>query len=336
VTSNIFLAPGTRDNIFMNNIVYVEGELKFIDQGEDNVFDHNIYFGRVPKLPFGDGAIFADPRLIDPGGTAPDAYLLQENSPAIGTGTVIQDVNEVDFWGDSVAPWLPVDRGADETHFVKALVAIDSSAEEGGRIYPAGHVQVPEHTDLPFVIVPNQGHVIEEVIVDAVSVGTDSVYSFSDLGSSHTIHARFFAPQGSVTDPQDNLDAVTAYANIKTQTNNPHNFDGDAGRSVRINTDPGYLTYKFKEIDQFAVSFWGYRNDDSRFRTYASENGLDYTELDLTALSHTVFGNRYRTVYTSSEGLPEGIDYLKFEMLGGDAAWKAQIGSVSISWSGDE
>lgn len=336
IKTGIKFAQSTKNNLIKNNILYIEGELNFENQGENNVFDNNIYFGKFPKMPFGAGAFFVDPQLVNPGDTLPDSYKLKENSPAIGTGTEINDLIEFDFWGDSVSTRKPVDRGADESDFIKSFVTVKSTSNEGGKIYPVGSVEVPKNIDLPFVIAPNKGYIIKNVFVDENSAGTDSVYIFSDLSTNHAIHVNFYAPADSVTDPQNNMEIVSSYSNMKTQTDNPENFSGDMGRSVRLNTDTGYILYNFKEITNFEVDFWGVNGDNSTIKVYTSGNGIDFTPLILKVIETINLNSRVKTKYTQMGILPEGINFLKFEISGGDAAWKAQIGSVDISWLGDE
>lgn len=338
IESGIFFAFDTKNNRIENNIIFADGILKYSNMGEYNTFNNNIWYGNIPDLPYGEGALFANPQLINPGDTLPESYQLTEKSPAINTGGVIENRPQTDFWGDSLAESLVVDRGADESEFNPALYSINSTAEtEGGRIYPYGTNFFPENADIPFRIVPKPGFIVEEILVDDVPVEDAPEYIFEQLAGNHSIDAQFFAPADSLTDPLNDLSIVSEHSgNIKVQDENPDNFEGDSGRAVRINTNTGSIIYNFKEITDFFVAFWGVNDDSGTFKVYISKDGLNYSEIDTKVVEHSDFGFRYKTVFTSGTQIPEGINYIKFEITGSDAAWKSQIGGVKINWLGDE
>jgi hypothetical protein len=66
-----------------------------------------------------------------------------------------------------------------------------SSAGQGGTISPAGIVTITDGNDQSYAITPDKGYQIEDVLVDNVSVGIVSTYSFTDIGDNHTITAVF-------------------------------------------------------------------------------------------------------------------------------------------------
>ncbi len=70
-------------------------------------------------------------------------------------------------------------------------VTIVSSADTGGSISPSGKVSIPQGGSQTYVIAPYSGYRIEKVLVDGVSVGAVSSYTFSNVTSSHTIKAVF-------------------------------------------------------------------------------------------------------------------------------------------------
>ncbi len=338
IQSNIELEYDTQDNIIENNIIYVNGSLEFYNAGTNNTFNNNIWFGNIPELPFGAGAIFADPGLLNPGDTLPESYMLKENSPAVSTGGVIASGHIMDFWGDSIFNRLPVDRGADETTFNPDMWAIESrTVNEGGWIYPSGTIELPEGADVSFWVRTRPGCVIKALKVDEHDVGTDSVYLFENLAANHSIEVEFFAPKDSVTDPLNDFSIVASYSgNMRLQDENPENFEGDTGRAVRRNTAPGHIVYRFKEISDFEVEFWGVNGDNGALKVYTSLNGIEFTEIEPVMISYSDFGYRNKAVFANDSILPEGINQIKFEIVESDAAWKSQIGSVFLSWYGDE
>ena len=68
---------------------------------------------------------------------------------------------------------------------------ITAGAGAGGTISPIGSVTVPYNGNQTFIIVPNQGYLVQDVLVDGVLVGATKTYTFSNVQASHTIEAVF-------------------------------------------------------------------------------------------------------------------------------------------------
>lgn len=68
---------------------------------------------------------------------------------------------------------------------------ITASADAGGSISPDGANFVPYGESLNFIITPNLGYAIEDVLVDLISVGPVTSYLFETVTENHTIHASF-------------------------------------------------------------------------------------------------------------------------------------------------
>ena len=67
---------------------------------------------------------------------------------------------------------------------------IEATAGENGTISPSGTVTVSPGGSQTFTITPiDQGHRIDDVIVDGVSVGRVSSYTFENVYENHTIEA---------------------------------------------------------------------------------------------------------------------------------------------------
>ena len=75
---------------------------------------------------------------------------------------------------------------------VDEVRVITATADEHGKIDPAaGTVTVPKGESKTFTITPDSGYRIKDVLVDGVSVGAVSTYTFEDVVENHTIHATF-------------------------------------------------------------------------------------------------------------------------------------------------
>jgi hypothetical protein len=76
---------------------------------------------------------------------------------------------------------------------------IDALAGSGGSISPSGDIALVEGDSQRFDIVPDTGYHIEDVLVDGVSQGAISQYTFTDINSSHTIEALFVINTYTIT-----------------------------------------------------------------------------------------------------------------------------------------
>lgn len=66
-----------------------------------------------------------------------------------------------------------------------------ATADEGGSISPSGEVSVAYGTDQAFIISADIGHYVSDVLVDSISMGAITSYTFSDVTENHSIHASF-------------------------------------------------------------------------------------------------------------------------------------------------
>jgi hypothetical protein len=80
---------------------------------------------------------------------------------------------------------------------------ITATAQYGGSISPSGTIIVNEGGNQTFMIVPNSGNNVLEVLVDGASVGAVNTYTFSNVVSDHTIVATFDVPPEACVDLAD-------------------------------------------------------------------------------------------------------------------------------------
>ena len=76
---------------------------------------------------------------------------------------------------------------------------INASAGSGGSISPSGNTSVNHGANQSYVISPNNGFTIADVIVDGVSQGATGPYIFSNVTSNHTISAVFKVNSFTIT-----------------------------------------------------------------------------------------------------------------------------------------
>ncbi len=87
--------------------------------------------------------------------------------------------------------------------FVAGTYTIAALADVGGSITPSGTVAVQQGASQTFVIKPTSSYKIKSVLVDGVSVGAVTSYTFSNIQANHTIAASFIAKK-SLTSEQQN------------------------------------------------------------------------------------------------------------------------------------
>lgn len=75
--------------------------------------------------------------------------------------------------------------------FVTNTHTITAAAGTGGSISPSGAVSVPEGAGQSFAIAPSAGYHMVDVLVDGVSNGTVTSYTFTNVLTDHTISASF-------------------------------------------------------------------------------------------------------------------------------------------------
>ena len=81
-------------------------------------------------------------------------------------------------------------------HSIEAIFAINkytitATAGENGDITPSGSVEVTHGTDQIYTITPADGYHVADVMVDGISVGAITSYTFSNVTSIHSIEVSF-------------------------------------------------------------------------------------------------------------------------------------------------
>lgn len=160
---------------------------------------------------------------------------------------------------------------------------ITAAVSSGGKIVPEGKSTVSEDSGISYVIIPQEGFVINAVYVDGKSVGAISSYSFSDVKGDHTISADFVAK------PEQESGGKTAGDADKTDT-------GDDKLTGTLQ----HLDISVQEAEQMIEE-----NNDTELLTGAMETG------DLKVTVYNDFADSVGTA--SGSGLDEvsGVKNLK-------------------------
>jgi len=126
-----------------------------------------------------------------------------------------------------------------------ATHTITASAGLNGAIAPSGAVVVSDGANAPFTITPNPGYHVADVLVDAVSAGAVTNYTFMNVTTDHTIAASF-APDGPSGDlvgwwkMDGNVTDASTYANHATAVGAPAYAAGQDGQALILNGTSQY------------------------------------------------------------------------------------------------
>jgi len=112
---------------------------------------------------------------------------------------------------------------------------INSTAGANGTITPAGLVTLNPGVNQTYTITPNSGYNIADVLVDGVTVGAVSTYTFTNVTASHTIDATF-----SVIPVISYMITATAGANGTITPSGTITLASGANQTYTINPAAGY------------------------------------------------------------------------------------------------
>ncbi len=109
-----------------------------------------------------------------------------------------------------------------------------------GRISPSGEIELQPGANQTFQIIPNSGYKVANVLVDNVSKGAITSYTFSSVssGSFHTIHATFEPIQ--VQPPESVYITATAGENGKITPSGSVEVPYGENKTFVVTPDTGY------------------------------------------------------------------------------------------------
>ncbi|TMQ71520.1 MAG: hypothetical protein E6K81_09890, partial [Candidatus Eisenbacteria bacterium] len=135
-------------------------------------------------------------------GVAPAGrYALSVSYPGAGGQHVVVDQRQVSWLGNLMPGTLasPTITVFADGRATLGDWTITASATGGGTISPSGAVAVSEGTNRSFTITPDLHFHLVDVVVDGVSVGAVTTYTFSNVTTNHTIAASFAATLHGLT-----------------------------------------------------------------------------------------------------------------------------------------
>jgi hypothetical protein len=128
------------------------------------------------------------------------------------------------------------------TAFGDDTLTIKAMAGANGSISPLGDVKVARGQSQSFAIVPNEGYLIKDVLVDSFSVGMVKSYDFVNVASNHTISATFVENSLTITASADSNGTISPSGRIPVSEG--------AMQSFSIVPNPGYRIANVKVDDK--------------------------------------------------------------------------------------
>ncbi len=110
-------------------------------------------------------------------------------------------------WQCEVTPFSDSEVGVTQSSNTLTIIGgadeytITASAGANGSIDPEGDVVVTAGDDQIFTITPDSGYEVADVLVDGVSVGAVTSYTFTNVQANHTIEASFLLAGPSLCAP---------------------------------------------------------------------------------------------------------------------------------------
>ncbi len=98
--------------------------------------------------------------------------------------------NATFFLGEEILSRIRLSEG-ELPYTEKIYYTINASTGINGDIDPKGDIEVLEGEDITFDFTPDTGYLVDDVIVDGVSVGNLSSYTFNNVNSNHSIEVTF-------------------------------------------------------------------------------------------------------------------------------------------------
>ena len=111
---------------------------------------------------------------------------------------------------------------------------ITASAETGGSINPSGSLTLNHGSSQTFTFVPETGLMISSVIVDNVSVGNPSQYTFSNITGNHSIRVRFSVITNTISASAGTGGRISPEGNVQVNFGENQSFSIEANNGYYI------------------------------------------------------------------------------------------------------
>ena len=203
------------------------------------------------------------------------------------------------------------DYSAEVAYTVNATShTITASAGANGSIFPVGSLSVNNGSNQSFSISADQNYQILDVLVDGVSVGAASTYSFDNVSSNHTISASFVsvnqAPIANAGPDQTVTEGMAVTLNVGNSTDpggsiDTYSWEQTEGLSVQLSNANSPQA-------SFIAPSVGMSGETLRFRLTVADNGnLQSTDSCEVQVTKAVVED------SDGDGVPDDQDAFPFD-----------------------
>ena len=248
--------------------------------------------------------------------------------------TVDADDDSYTFWSVDSNHTLVVD-------FAPNTWKMTASVSGKGSITPSGTQTVSEGAGVTYTFAATAGNSISDVIVDGVSMGIQTSYTFSDITENHTIQAKFVANSANftVTPSVDGVGGIiTPYL--------PFTVPSGAGITFYFLPSDGFEVGTVK-VDGAAVDPKTYNDDNSyTFDNVTANHAISVafvrtpapaklaTSTTLKASAKTIKRNHYVTLTATLKGGTFTNTTIRFEVKKAGAKSYKLLKAVKVSSTG--
>ncbi|HOZ79801.1 MAG TPA: hypothetical protein PLY34_17525, partial [Ferruginibacter sp.] len=155
--------------------------------------------------------------------------------------------------------------------FIQLNYSITATAAANGAISPAGLAVVNCGSTQTYIITADEGYNIADVLVDGVSAGAVSSYTFNSVSANHSIQAVFGAGLHKITATAGANGAITPSGSISAATGSSHTYD------ITANTCYQVEDVLVDGISVGAISSYTFSNINAAHTISATFTQLSYT-----------------------------------------------------------
>ena len=159
-----------------------------------------------------------------------------------------------------------------------AWYTIDARAGENGSISSSGRGSVPGGTNQKYNITPASGYRIADVVVDGISKGALTSYTFYNIQAPHTIAVTFTKDVYTITAAVANYDHSTQVKGVIAPSG-MITVAGGASQVFTITPDPDYEVYSVQVdgIQQGVIASYAFSNIRANHTVDAYVRPITYT-----------------------------------------------------------
>jgi len=182
---------------------------------------------------------------------------------------------------------------------------ISASTTDHGSISPSGTVTVEAGVDQTFGILPDDGYHVTDVLVDGVSIGVVSSYTFHNVAADHSITAEFAINTYTLLATTDTNGSLSPSGNVTVDHGTSQGFTITAAPGYRVadvlvddNSVGSISSYQFYQVVEDHTIHATFVADTYTISAMAGDNGT-ITPSGNTGVS---FGDRQTYVLTPNSG----------------------------------